>query len=304
MKIVENKITDYLTINVTENETQWLITSLFEYGDYIRDGHFIYRYAGINNSNTDVSPYIDYETNKNLVPTWVLYGPTNYYAMLDGETSTRTIGGETLIFELSNERYDSFALIGLAATSVTIELLDITTEDVIYTNSFDLLDRTDRVDAYTHYFLPIDLRDNVYDDNIYLIGNTKLKATITNTGSLAECGRLVFGSGFFVGDTQYGANLTQEMYSIQSVDVFGKDTLIKRGSANIDTHTVSIPTNKIPSLRKQAKVLEAIPILFVMDESEESELQNLLNFGYFRTFSMLLSNPKISIINLTIKGIL
>ena len=95
MKIVENKITDYLTINVTENETQWLITSLFEYGDYIRDGHFIYRYAGINNSNTDVSPYIDYETNKNLVPTWVLYGPTNYYAMLDGETSTRTISSRS-----------------------------------------------------------------------------------------------------------------------------------------------------------------------------------------------------------------
>ncbi len=309
MKIVQNKITDYLSINVIEDGTQWTETMVFLYGAFARDGHFIYRYAGANNTNTVKSPYIDYETNKNLVPTWVLYTPTNYYAMLDGETATKTTGNLSvddgkLIFELANGRFDSFSLLGLVATNVIIELIDIPTDEVIYTESFNLLDRTDRVDAYSHYFNPITLVDSVYTDKIWLLPDSKLKVTIDNTGVIAECGRLVFGNGFFVGDTAYGGSLSQESYSIQSVDSFGKDTLIHRGSANIDTYTVRIPTSKIPALRKKGKSLDAVPILFIMDESEDSTVQNLLNFGYFRTFTMLLPNPISSTINLTIKGIL
>lgn len=304
MKIVKNETTDYLSINVTEDETQWLTSSVFNYGDYIRDGHFIYRYAGVENSNTEDSPSINYEANKNLVPTWVLYAPTNYYAMLDGETATKTSGGETLVFEILNNRYDSFSLLGLEATNVSIELRDITTEAIIQTINFDLLDRTDRIDAYTHYFNPIEPKTSVYTDSIYLVGNTKLKVTIINTGSIAKCGRLVFGSGYFAGETAYGANLSQESYSVRSTDLFGKDTLIQRGSANIDTYSIQIPTPKIPALRRKGKELDAIPILFIMDESVESTVQNLLNFGYYRSFSILLPNPVKSIINLTIKGIL
>ena len=88
------------------------------------------------------------------------------------------------------------------------------------------------------------------------------------------------------------------------MDEFGNTTLVHRGSVNLDSYEVQVPTQKIPLLKRKAQELDAIPILFVMDESPTSNTENLLNFGYWHSFSMLIPNSVKSSISLTIKGIL
>lgn len=304
MKLVKNETTDYLSINVLEDETEWLITDTYNKRDERRDGNFIYQYAGEDGENTELRPSEIWERDKNTYPIWIQLKPTNYYAMLDGKTSTQTVKTDELIFEIDNQRYDTFSLLGVDALSVTIELVDKTTGQVYQPFNFELLDRSQRIDAYTHYFLPIELRTNVFFEGIYLIGNTKLRVTITKTGDIAKCGRLVFGNSYFLGDTQYGSNLDYQSNSRFDTDVFGNVTLKQISSQPIESHTVSVLTSKIPSIKKKRKELDAIPTLFVADESENSQLENLLIFGFFTNFSIVANNATRSIASINLKGLL
>ena len=301
MKIVENEITTYLATNFTEAETEWLITDMFSYGDEIRSGHYIYKYAGIDNTNTTQSPAVD---SLNFDAVWVRLKPTNYYAMLDGKTSTQTENAETIVVKVEGNNYDSLALLELDAKDVSISLYDTGTGQVVYTEAFELINNSEVIDFYTYAFNPFELIPSIFTDSIYLYTNTELTITINNPGSIAKCGRLVFGRSYYVGETGYGANLTVESYSHRETDEFGNTFLIHRGSVNIDSYEVRIPTEKIPVLRRKGKEVDAIPILFIMDESETSNTENLLNFGYWDRFNIMLPGPKESTISLDIKGIL
>lgn len=304
MKLVKNEVSDYLSINVTKDEIEWNVANVYNRRDEVRYGNFIYVYAGEDGTNTTLTPQQIWERDKNTYAVWIEDRPTNYYAMLDGKTSTVTTAENELIFELDNNRYDTFALLRVEATTAKIELMDKDTDFVYQIFDFELLDRTDRIDAYTHYFLPIELRSSVYFDNIYLLGNTKLKVTLTNTGGTVKCGRLVFGNSYYLGDTQYGANLDFQSNSRFESDIFGNVSLKQISSQPIESYTVSVETGKIPSIKKKRTEVDATPALFVADESANSNLENLLVFGYFTNFSILADNPTRSTVTINIKGLL
>ena len=302
MKVVRNQTTDYLTANFTESETAWTASpTVFNYADEIRDGHYIYKYAGASGTNTTDSPSVDYLL---ITPSWVRIRPTNYYAMLDGDTNTQTENADTIVVTIADINYDSFSLLELEASSVSISLYDNTTLATVFNETFNLQDETDIIDFYTYCFTEFSFTPSVYTDSIPLHSDATLTVTIDNTGSIAKCGRLVFGRSFYVGDTGYGANLSLESYSRKITDEFGNTTLVHRDSVNLDSYEVQVPTQKIPTLKRKAKELDAVAVLFVMDESIDSGLENLLNFGYWDNFSMIIPNPIKSTISLTIKGIL
>lgn len=300
MIVVENETLSYESANFTEDETLWLIGSVFDYADEIRYEHFIYKYAGTSGTNTTDNPEVD---SISQTPTWVLTRPSNYFAMLDNKTSTQTENANTIVIEIACENYDNIALFELEGDSVTLELTDDSVPEVVYTREFDLQDETSIIDFYSYCFSPFVYTPTIYANDIPLYGNATMKITIDNTGETAKCGRLVFGRSFYVGDTGYGANLSLESFSSKETDEFGNVTLVHRDSINLDSYEVQIPTNKLPVLKRKAQELDAIAVLFVMDESEDSNVENLLTFGYWDNFSMILPNPVKSTISLTIKGL-
>ena len=300
MKIVRNEVTDYLTANFTEDETLWDSGATYNYGDEVRWGHYIYKYAGNDGTNTELNPQDDINTN--IVASWVRISPTNYYAMLDGATNTTTKVADEIVIELQDNNFDSFALLDLSAKSVNVELYD-ENDIVVFSKYFDLQNESEIVDFYSYCFSPFVFIPVVFTQ-IPIYANAKLKVTISHTEDIAECGRLVFGRSLYIGETGYGANLNLESYSRKVTDEFGNTELIHRGAVNLDSYEVEIPTSKIPMLRRKMVELDAVPILFVMDDSETSLLENLLTFGYWQNFTILIKNPIKSTISLTIKGLL
>ena len=301
MKIVKNETTDYLEANFTEDETLWLLASVYNYGDERRYGHYIYKYAGVSGTNTTDNPYTDSLKVDRL---WVRIAPSNYYAMLDGKTSTQTVNPDTIVIKIAGNNFDTLSLLELEAKTVNISLYDLAIEEVLYTEDFNLINNSEVIDFYTYCFNPFEFTPSIFTDQIYLYTNTELTITIDNTGSDAKCGRLVFGRSYYVGETGYNASLTVESYSYKEQDEFGNSTLIQRDSVNIDSYEIEVPTSKIPVLRRKGKELDAIPILFIMDESATSKTENLLNFGYWDRFSIMIPGPVKSEISLDIKGIL
>ncbi len=301
MKIVKNQTTEYLTSNFSEDETEWTSSDTYNYTDERRDGHYIYKYAGTDGTNTEESPSVN---SLKVSPKWVKIAPSNYYAMLDGETNTQTQNADTIEITISDTFYDTISLLEIEATSVTIDLRDSETDELLYTKDYDLIDTSFITDFVSYCFEESHIKTSIYANDIPIYKNAIMRVLIDATGSIAKCGRLVFGRSFYVGEAGYGANLSIESYSRKTVDEFGNTSLTHRESVNIDSYEVFVPTAKIPILRQKAKEFDAMAVLFVMDEKNETILENLLNFGYWQDFSILIPNAKTSTISLSIKGIL
>lgn len=295
MKYCKNEITAFVSSNVAESETLWLVTDLYNTGDERRDGHYVYAYAGLDGTNSALSP-------SNEPTKWLQQRPTNYWAMLDGRTNTQTTRADNITVGISTKNYDTFSLLEVEAPSV---ILTLTVDAVVvWTNAYALKDESAVIDFYTYCFSDFIYKPSLYVDSIPLYGTGTLKVEIINTGSTAKCGRLVYGRSSYVGKTLYTANLGLESYSVKQTDIFGTETLIHRGAVNLDSYKVNILTSQIELLRRKAIEYDAIPLLFIMDESNTTNTGHLLNYGYYQNMSVLLSNPRNSTISLTVKGIL
>jgi hypothetical protein len=301
MKILENKITNFSSANFTEDETIWLVSNTYQYGQEIRYGHFIYKYAGDNNTNTTDNPEVD---SKALTPKWVNVAPSNYYAMFDNETSTQTEVVDKIEFEIQVSNYDAISLLNIEGSSVLLTIVDNVSMSEVYLREIDLFDTSAIVDFYSYCFNEIQQVPSIYIDDLPLYTNATLKVVINNIGSVAKCGRLVCGRTYYIGTTGYGVNLNQESYSKKDTDIFGNTTLIHSNSVNLDSYEVHIPTLAVPNIRRKFRELDAVAILFVMDDSENSVLDNLLTFGYYQSFSILIPDSQISTASLQIKGLI
>lgn len=297
MTILKNETIDYLSINLTEDETQWVVGNTYDYADEVRDGHFIYKYAGTDGTNTELSPSTD-TTDK-----WVYTKPTNYYSMLDGKTESQTSKNEELVFSFSWINYRSLSLLNIEGKSINIEMINLDDDSVVYSESLDLIDDFNIIDFYSYCFEDYLFTENIYRD-LPIYPNAKVTVTITSIGGSAKIGRLVTGRPFWIGHTGYGANLGLSSYSRKTTNEFGITDLIHRGAVNEDSYEVSVPTPKIPSIRRKLIEMDATPILFIMDEREETKVEHLLIFGYWEDVSILLANSTTSTTSITIKGIL
>lgn len=300
MKICENVITAYQSANFTEDETAWTSGAVFNNGDEIREGNFIYKYAGIDGTNSDVAPFdgsID----------WLLQRPSNYYAMLDSRpesrTSDQTVVADEIIVSIDLNNVDTIVLLNLDATTVNISIEDLNTSTIVYDMDFDLNDSTEIVDALSYYFSPFVFKQTVYASTP-LYGNARATITITKTGDFAKCGRLFAGQSYDLGITLFNVTQNLESYSIRQVDEFGTPTLRTRGSVYNSRFNILAPASRTENLKRKRKELDAIPILFIGDESESSIFENMLSYGLWEDATMQITNPVKTQMNLSVKELL
>lgn len=300
MTIVQNKALDYLDANFAETETIWNISHTYSYAQEIRDGHYIYTYAGTTGTNTLESPSVN---NEKIDRVWVQTRPTNYFAMIDGKTNTQTQNVDSIDVLIACSNCDAISLLGLEAKSITLTLFDNLTAQAVHTKTIDLVNTRDIIDFSTYCFEEFNTNTTIYEQ-LPLYTDAGLIISIEHSGMVAKCGRLVVGRTYFVGETGVGANLGMESYSRKETDVFGNVILNHTSNVNIDSYEAYVPTRNIQAIRRKMAALDAIPVLFIMDESQNTELENLLTYGYFEVFNIMLPDTSISTASITIKGLL
>lgn len=299
MRVCKNDITSYLAINVPIAETSWSSGAVYNYGDEVRDGNFMYAYSGIKGTNTVESP------SNNLLA-WVEVRPINQYAMLDGKSSSQTTITSPLIFDVTMRNYNTCSLMNTEASDVLFEVIVIATDEVIYSESFTTNDTSNVFDFYSYCFADFVLSNYVYNPNLPLQGSdTKLRVTVTSySGGTVKVGRCVIGKSFYIGEVEWGASLGLESYSINTTDEFGNEYSEQRGAVELNNYNIKCGTSALPALRRKAIEYDATPILFIADESVDTLLENLITFGKWQNFSLIASNPTYSNISLTVKGLL
>lgn len=292
MKIVQNLISDYYSANFTENETPWSSGSTYAYGEEARQGHYIYKYAGISGTNSTNNPTID-------TLSWEYERASNYYAMLGGSTKNQTENYETIDIQFNIDRYDTIALLNIEATDVMVEIRDISTDEIIYTKNVELTYRN--VYSYTQFFFaPFIYQKRAYINIPFFLG-ARARILLTNPSKTAKVGRLVAGQSINLGITLFGMSSELTTITNQVVTEFG--TVIEEAEDTYYVHNFNIIINSgmteyIKDLRRE---LSFVPILFVGDEEDNSKYQNLLSFGYWENATIPLDNAVKSNMTLIVK---
>lgn len=299
MRICQNLITDYHSANFTEDETAWQpLPVVYNNGDEAREGNYIYKYAGISGTNSTIAP-------SPTSTSWLKTRASNYYAMLGDRTNQQTTTSGNLIIEIDVFNYDTLSLLNLTGTRIDIEVTDLNSMTVVYTDSKDLLNRSFYIDAYSHYFGEYNYFDRYYNDMIPLLGNARIRIEVVALSGSAGIGRLICGQSYYLGDTLFGLSKSLQSYSRVLLDEFGTPTLTESQNAVFNTNAIiKIASARIIDIEQKRKQLDFVPILFIGDESTDSPFENLLSYGLWEDATPTLQKPKVSELSMTIKELL
>jgi hypothetical protein len=232
-------------------------------------------------------------------PTWLDQGYTNPYRMFDRIISSKSIEEDEIEVEITPaEIINAMALFGLVGQSVQI-VVDDPVEGVVYDETFDLQDSSNIVDWYSYFFEEVRYREELAVLDLPAYPDAVITVTIANPGDDAECGELLIGRQRDLGLANFGTSVGIQNYSVKTTDDFGNVTIVPRAFAKRADFDVSVQTSEVYIVQRWLAEIRNIPTLFIGDVNRTETLV----YGYWRDWTIVLSNPAISDCSLEVEGL-
>lgn len=272
-----------------ESHFAWASGTTYSIGQFAIYGAYIYQ--SLTNSNTGNNPSTD-TTN------WVLYAPSNKWAMFDDQVSTRTDAGDTnLVVTVSPGQYfNSIALLNMDAISVTVSV-----PQVSFNQSYDL-NETVISDWYGYFFAPYQLRRDIVVEGIPPSVSATATITITNSsGNTAKVGMVRIGTEVELGDSEYGASLGITDYSVKETDDFGVTTFVERAFSKKLSANVFCQNGALMFITTVLQAVRAKPTVWIY--SDRSEFRPAVVYGYARDWNIDIAYTNHSLLSIEIEGL-
>ncbi len=279
--------------NIAETDyAVWSSVTTYAVGDHVI---YLHRKYVCNGANTNKNPL----TDTTLPPFWTDIGPTNKYAMFDGQVGTQTTSGTTeIIVVVKNGIATGMSFMELDAATVKVTLSDTT--GIIYTKTINLSKGT-VIDWYDYFFSDIErISDFVLIDTPSLL-NGVITAVISVPSGVAKIGNLVYGKRITLGSTAAGATAGIIDYSIKSVDDFGNPTLVPRGYSKRNNLSLMLPTSRVDYVYKTLAGIRATANVWV---GSANDFECLIVYGYYKDFEVALAYSSVSYCTITLEGII
>jgi hypothetical protein len=281
VKFIKQAITSYTSTQIAQEYPTWLIGSTYAIGDIVMWGNYFWKNsftANIGHEPSDDSVY------------WVKWGTSNYYSLIDTQSTTMTTVATDLAVTFPIGNIDSLVLGYYTAVSVKIENLD-DANNVLRTETFtqsfndEVFDYWDYI--YSDYTLTTQRANYFY---IYRMG-TKIRVTFTK-GSMAtvSCGYMIGGRAIYMGQTKDNVKIGWHSYSTRNTDQFGILSITKRSAQDLVDFETSIPSDKMMVLRRKAKTYRDEVVAFVVDESSTSIYENIVVLGVMQDMQPIASS--------------
>lgn len=231
---------------------------------------------------------------------WLDVGPTNQWAMFDGEISTVTSATATLSVVLKPGYVNSLPLFGLVGQTLTVTVRDGLAGPVVYGPKAIVLDGTIIADWYQYFFEPaVQLADVVLTD-LVPYQDAHITITLYGTGTV-ECGICLIGTFYVLGDTEFGADVSIIDYSRKETDAFGVTTFVRRAYSKRMSARMMLDTAQINKVQRVLADLRATPCAWI--GADESGFEPLTVYGFYRDFSIDVAYPTKSYCSLEIEGL-
>jgi hypothetical protein len=234
---------------------------------------------------------------EDTVPSWQVVRPANKYAMFDDQISTQTFGIDSMEIVLETGSINSLALVGLQGSELNITIENGTTE--IFNETISL-DATVITDWYQYYYEEYVQASEIVLTDLPSYSQTTVTITLTGSGTVAIGGTL-FGSSYFLGDTEYGATAGIVDYSTKDTDEFGTTTFVKRDFAKRMSARLMLDNVQLRKVQSLLSNLRATPCVWIGTDDET--YSPLVVYGFYREFSLEISYPTKSYCSLDIEGL-
>lgn len=237
-------------------------------------------------------------------PRWLDIGPTNRWAMFDGELGSASTATDSLVVTLApGQPFDSLGLVELVGASVEVVVRSSAGGTVVYSRTVTL-DGTEITSFGDWFFAPFVQQDSLALTDIpssYFA--PEITITITRAGSVSV-GALLIGMASDLGAVQVEPKLGIVSYSRKETNEFGRVTVVPR--RKVKTLDCTVIMHEV-SLSKAYKALEAatdIPCVWIASESQK--LAPLTIYGFYKDFSIDVAHPSINLYycSLTVEGII
>lgn len=230
---------------------------------------------------------------------WVVYSPTNKWAMFDSEISTATTQATSLSVTIAPGICNSMALFGLVGTSLTVTVLDAPAGATVYSKTFSL-DGTVIADWYQYFFEPsVQLGELVLTD---LPPYSTARVTITITGAQAACAMCSLGTFYYLGSVSFGATVGLLSFSTKTTSATGVTSLKKGKNSNRISVRMVLKAGQMNNVNRVLKGLDGVACAWLGTEDTTGLYAPLVAWGFFRDFSLEVAYPTISYCNLEIEG--
>jgi len=261
------------------------------------------------------------DNNTGNVPTehpdkWLRWDVSNRYAQIDLRATTTTIWNSQtatnpsavgLISEFDNNVYDVISLGNVSGEKVVIEQFD-STGALINTITKPIYSRPDSNNWYSYYFSTFQTataRDNFFFRLMQNAGGyirvTIEKGSITDEASVSY---MVAGVSKYVGCSLYGTSLGLDDNSLIEVDDFGVTEVTKRIASEYMDIDVIFPKAQIMDKMRQARAVFGDIVLFIGDETDNSDYGHLFVLGYVEGYNTILTNDELISASWSVKEII
>lgn len=295
MKVTKPTALTLVSTNVPASaKAEWNAGTTYAIGTVVKD--------------TRTTPHREYESaqgsNLNHDPKtsptwWTDLGATNQYKMLDDYTSSQTTNSGSIAVTLSvPTKGDTLGLFGLTGESVRV--VSKSGGVVVSDETYDLA--TSTTSSWSDYFFAeFEYRSDIVIPLLGYYNSLTIELTITAAGT-ASCGHVVVGLASQIGDTQYGAKVGILDFSVKNTTDFGDTELLQRGYAKKGDSDIWVPTDRVDQVTRKLYALRATPCLWNMN-NDNSDLESLIVFGFFRDISVTLQYESVSLCNVEIEGL-
>jgi hypothetical protein len=304
MLILKQQIEEYNSINIVRRYDNWEPDHPGGYpvGAIVFSEHYYYKSVVKDN----LAPVKD-------TTSWLRWSVSNRYAAVDLQANTETVcdvnsmdndgdnipdgsGPYDLVMEFDTDNYDAIAFGNVYGSQLKIEVFkeddlnnpyQVITEDIATT-------RYCVSSWWNYYYCPLASElDSTLSNVFHRIYPVKgvIRVTITQGYQPhSSVAYMVAGNTNYVGDSLYGASVGLIDYSRKEIDSFGILDLSKRESRQTMDINVSFDTGDTMRINKVARDVLGSVVLFVGDEDEDSQIENLLILGLLEDFTTIVDN--------------
>lgn len=275
------------------SETAWNALTAYTAGDLAIRTQTHRVYERLVAGTTATAPESD-PTN------WLDVGPTNRWAMFDNQISTASAASNTLSVTINTGYISGVAFVGLVGVQLVVTVKDAPGGSTVYTRTINL-DGTIIADWYGYFFEPSVQLDTVALTDLPPYNNMQIAATITATGSV-QCGGMVFGLVYDLGESAFGATAGITDYSVKEVDQFGTVTFVPRTFAKRATFPLMLEAAQMRRVQRQLSELRAKPAMWI-GADDTTLYAPLVIYGWYRDFQIEVAYPTEVLVSLEIEGL-
>lgn len=283
-----------ISSNATETYTAWAAGTTYALNAYAIYSNVLYQ--SLQASNLGKQP----DTN----PTWwQVVSADNKHSMFDAYINTQTTANTSLVVKIApGTRLNTLGFLNMSgATTLVISATDGAAGPVIYSKSISL-DSTVIIDWYGYFFEPYRLASEVILQDFPPYSNPYIQMTLSAASGTVGIGHWVFGTGYFIGNTQSGASASVRDFSTKEADTYGNVVFTKRAFSKRMSASTFVPNTNLTYIQKLLADVRATPTLWIGTDYTDYTPLNI--FGYYKDFSIEISYPTVSLCKLEIEGLI